>query len=103
MNKIDQSKISPQYNNVKMSRDKTVINKKFYGAKKDPQYLIGYFGKAIRQLVLILPKTSGYVKTFKDKSNSKKNKLIYFCIDDNKLLEKYKNTRTKIENHEILN
>ena len=65
--------------------------------------MIGYFGKAIRQLVLILPKTSGYVKTFKDKNNSKKNKLIYFCIDDNKLLEKYKNTRTKIENHEILN
>ena len=65
--------------------------------------MIGYFGKAITQLVLILPKTSGYVKTFKDKNYRKKNKLIYFCIDDNKLLEKYKKTRTKIENHEILN
>lgn len=65
--------------------------------------MIGYFGKAITQLVLILPKTSGYVKTCKDKNYRKKNKLIYFCIDDNKLLEKYKKTRTKIENHEILN
>ena len=36
---------------------------------------------------------SGYVKTFKDKNN----KLIYFLIDDEKLLEKYKAIWTKIE------
>ena len=36
---------------------------------------------------------SGYVKTFEDKSN----KLVSFCIDDDKLLEKYKTIWTKIE------
>ena len=51
------------------------------------------FDKAIRPLVLIMPKMSGYVKTFKDKNN----KLIYFLIDDEKLLEKYKAIWTKIE------
>ena len=38
---------------------------------------------------------SGYVKTFKVKD--KNNKLMPFCIDDEKLLEKYKTIRTKIE------
>ena len=35
------------------------------------KYLIGYLDKAIRPLVLIIPKLSGYAKTFKveDKSN----------------------------------
>ena len=44
---------------------------------------------------------SGYVKTFKikdgDKDKDKNNKLISFCIDDDKLLEKYKTIWTKIE------
>ena len=56
--------------------------------------MIGYLGRVIRQLVLILPKTSGYVKTFKVKD--KKNKLMSFRNDE-KLLEKYKTIWTKIE------
>ena len=44
------------------------------------------FDKAIRPLVLIMPKMSGYVKTFKVKEEG--NKLMYFCIDNEKLLEK---------------
>ena len=40
---------------------------------------------------MLLPKTNGYVKTFKDKSGSNKNnKLVSLDINDNKLLEKYK-------------
>ena len=39
----------------------------------------------MRSLVLILPKMSGYVKTFKVKD--KRSKLISFLIDDEKLLE----------------
>ena len=42
-----------------------------------------------------MPKTSGYVKTFK--GEDKINKLMSFYIDDEKLLEKYKAIWTKIE------
>ena len=50
-------------------------------------------------LHLILPKMSGYVKTFKFKEGDKdkNNKLMSFCKDDEKLLEKYKTIQTKIE------
>ena len=51
--------------------------------------MIIYFDDAIRALVLILPKVSRYVKTFKDKNN----KLMSSWIDD----EKYESIWTKIE------
>ena len=43
---------------------------------------------------------SGNVKTFKVKDGDKVTniKLMSFCIDDEKLLEKYKTIWTKIEN-----
>ena len=46
-----------------------------------------------------MPKTSGYVKTFKIKNRDKEknNKLMSFRIDDDKLLAKYKTIWTKIE------
>ena len=91
-------------------RDKELAKEKFYAAKRptkildvnvdniiisklvktktNSKYLIGYLDKAIRPLVLIMPKISGYVKTFK--VEDKINKLMSFCIDDEKLLEKYK-------------
>ena len=50
------------------------------------RYLIEYLHKVIRPLVLILPIMCGYVKIFIDKNN----KLIPFCINDDKLLEKHK-------------
>ena len=58
----------------------------------------------MRQLVLILPKMSEYVKTFKvkDENNDKRNKLMSFCIYDDKLLEKYKTIWTKIEDFNAL-
>ena len=55
---------------------------------------MGYLDVVRRQLLLILPKISGYVKTFKDNEN---NKLMQVHIDDNKLLEKYKIIWTKME------
>ena len=61
---------------------------KLVKAKANSKYLIGYLDKAIRSLVLIMPKMSGYVKTVKVKEGS--NKLMSFCIDGEKLLEKYK-------------
>ena len=48
--------------------------------------MIGYLDKAIRPLVLIIPKMSGYVKTFK--VEDKINKLMSFRINDEKLLGK---------------
>ena len=67
--------------------------------------MFGYLDKAIRSLVLIMPKMSGCIKTFKvkDGDKDKNNKLMSFRIDDEKLLEKYKPIYTKIEDLKILN
>ena len=61
----------------------TVISK-LVETKTSSKYLIGYLGKLIRPLVLVLPKTSGYVKTFKIKQRDrvKNNKLMDIRIDD---------------------
>ena len=70
-----------------------IVISKLVKTKTNSKYLIGIkFDKAIRPLVLIMPKMSGYVKTFKvkDGDKHKNNKLMSFCIDDEKLLEKYK-------------
>ena len=42
-----------------------------------------------------MPKMSGYVKMFKVKEEG--NKLMSFCINNEKLLEKYKFIWSKIE------
>ena len=66
--------------------------------KTNPKDLIEIkFGKAIRPLVLIMPKMSRYVKTFnvKEGDKDKSNKLMSFCIDDERLLEKCKAIWTK--------
>ena len=57
--------------------------------------MIGYLDKAIWPLVLIMPKMSGYVKTFKVKKGN--NKLMSFRINGKKLLEMYKAIWIKIE------
>ena len=52
----------------------------------------GYLDEAIRPLVFITPKMSGYVKPFKLKDGDKErsNKLMSFCVDDEKIFKKYK-------------
>ena len=60
--------------------------------------MIGYFDKAVRQLVLIIPKMNWYIKAFKIEDES--SKLISFQIDDEKLFEKYKANWSKIEDLE---
>ena len=54
--------------------------------------MIGYLDDVIKALVL-LPKISGYAKTFKNKSDI----LMSSHIDDDNLLEKYKTVWTKME------
>ena len=60
--------------------EKRVAKEKFYAAKKTI--------KPIKPLVLIMPKMSEYVKTFKIIDG-------YKCIDDEKLLEIFKTIWTK--------
>ena len=50
--------------------------------KTNFNYMIGYLDNDIRPLDLILPKMSGYVKTFKDKGEDNNNKLMSLRIDD---------------------
>ena len=75
-----------------------IVISKLVETKTNSKYLIGYFDKVITPLVLILPKMRGNVKTFKVKDGDKVTniKLMSFCIDDEKLLEKYKTICTKI-------
>ena len=67
--------------------------------KTNSTYLIGYLDKVIRSVVLVMPKKSGYVRTFKvkDGDKNKNNKLTSFRINGETLLEKYKTVWTKIE------
>ena len=62
--------------------------------------MIEYLDKAIRPLVLIMPKISGYTKTFKvkDEDKEKNNKSMSFRRDDQKPLEKHIGIWNKIEN-----
>ena len=60
--------------------------------------MIGYSDKPIKPLVLIMPKMSEYVSTFKVKDRDKyHNKLMFFHIDHGKLLQKHKAIWTKSE------
>ena len=68
---------------------------KLIETKTNCKYLIGYLDKAIKPLILILLKMSGYVKIFKVKD--KYNKLMYLGINHEKVLEKYKAIWTKFE------
>ena len=63
--------------------------------------MIDYLDEDIKPLVLILPKMSGYVETFK--VEDRVNKLLSFRIDDEKLLEKYEAIWTKTEDLKTLN
>ena len=56
-----------------------------------------YLDEFIKPLFLTLPKISEYIKTFKDKDGNKYNKLMFFRINDEKLLRKYKAVWTKNE------
>ena len=57
-----------------------IVISKFVKTKTNSKSLY----KDIRPLVFIMPKMSGYVKTFK--VEDKNNKLMSYCIDDGKLI-----------------
>ena len=83
-----------------------IVITKLVKTKGNSKYLIGCLDKDIRPLVLIMPKMSGFKIEDKNKTfkvEDKNNKLMSFCIDDEKLLEKYKAIWAKIEDLKILN
>ena len=72
-----------------------IVILKLVKTKTNSKNLIGYLDKTIRPLLLIMPKMSRYFKTFKVKEVH--NMLMFFRIDDEKLLQKDKGIWTKIE------
>ena len=72
-----------------------IVILKLVKTKTNSKNLIGYLDKTIRPLLLIMPKMSRYLKTFKVKEGH--NKLMFFSINDEKLLQKDKGIWTKIE------
>ena len=74
----------PQVTLFPTTNPDNIVISKLVKTKTNSKYLIGYLDKAIRPLFLIIPKMSGYIKTFK--AEEKINKLMSFCLDDEKLL-----------------
>ena len=60
-----------------------MVNSKLVETKTNSKYLIGYLGKVLRPINLIVPKTSGHVKTLtvKDGNKEKNTELMSFHID----------------------
>ena len=61
-----------------------IVISKLIERKNNSKCLIKYLDEVIRPIVLILPKMSRYVKTFKDKNE---NLMSYHTDNDDKLLE----------------
>ena len=76
-----------------------IIISKLVQTKTNSNYLIKFLHKFIRPLVLVLPKMSRYVKTFKvkDGDKDKNNKPMSLLIGDEKFLENCKTVLTKTE------
>ena len=73
-----------------------IVNSKLIERKTNFKFLTGIkINKAIRPLLLIMPKMNDFVNKFK--VEDKNNRLMSFHIDDEKLLEKYNSIWTKIE------
>ena len=73
-----------------------IVNSKLIERKTNFKFLTGIkFNRAIRPLLLIMPKMNDCVNKFK--VEDKNNRLMSFHIDDEKLLEKYNSIWTKIE------
>ena len=81
-----------------------IVISKLVKTRTNSKYLIGYLDKAIKPLVLIMLKMSGYGKVFKveDGDKDKRNKLMFFCIDDGKVLEKHKGILSKIDDLKVI-
>ena len=84
--------------NIFIINDDNIFTSKLVKTKVNSKYLILYLDNAIRPLILKMSKMSWYAKTFKVRGGDKdkNNKVMLFRIDDEKLLETYKSSWTKI-------
>ena len=82
-----------------------IQSSKLVKTKANSNYLIRYSDKAIKPLVLIMPKMSGYVKTFKikDGDKDKSNKLMSFRIDHESYQKNIKLFGLRLKISKILN
>ena len=73
--------------------DKVLVSNKFSFGNKNYQYFIGYlyYDKKVKSLLIMLPKTSTYVKMYDGQT-----KRMYFLIEDDDLLEKYSTIWDKV-------
>ena len=71
--------------------------------ENNSKYLIEDSDEVIRPLVLILPKMSWYINTFKNEGGDKNNNdsLMSLSIDDDNILQKYQTiSTTDLRNNE---
>ena len=75
--------------------DQIVISNKFKHSDDGFKYFIGYIeGEIVKQLCIILPQMSGYIKYF---GNGGKN--MSFLIKDDMCLDKYNEIGTRLIRH----
>ena len=69
------------------------MSSKISSGEKNYKYFIGYFynDQKFKPLHIMLPKTSAYVKIYDGQT-----KWMYFLIEDDDLLEKYKTVWDKV-------
>ena len=76
-----------------MDIEKAVVSNKIFSGEKNYKCFIGYLHNdhKIKLLYIMLPKTSGYVKSYDGQT-----KWMYFLVEDHDLLEKYNNICNKV-------
>ena len=73
--------------------EKVLVSKKISFGEKGSKYFIGYLynSNRIKPLNIMLPKTSGYVKSY-----DRQTKWMYFLIEHDDFLEKYNTIWDKV-------
>ena len=67
--------------------EKVLVSNKIFFRENNYKFFIGYLhnDKKVKPLYIMIPKTSAYVKSY-----DRQTKCMYFLVEDDKLLEKYK-------------
>ena len=63
------------FGETKLTKKRFMLQKNLK-TKTNFKHLIGYLDKAVRPLILIMPKMSGYVKTFKVKDRDQEHMAV---------------------------
>ena len=84
---------------VRADIDNTLISNNISSGKKKHKYFIEFrdINYKTKSLCIMLPKRSAYVKRYNGKT-----KWMYFLIEDNELLKKYKGIWNRVSNKKNL-